>query len=266
LIKNFYKKSLINIWIKKNSNNLIKVETKYGKLHLLKNDEFISGAFKKGQYWAEYEIKIIEDLLNFKNANTLVFFDVGANIGSHVLALARIFKNKIKINCFEAQNYIYKILEANIYENNLKNVLAFNNAVSNNNKSIPIRIPDYNQTNNFGSLELQPPKYSDNKKVIFTNSIENIESIKLDEFKENKVDFIKIDVEGMEHLVIEGGKELIYKHRPFLFIELVKTEAKNILKLFQKIDYSAYLINKENGLFIPNEMGVPIKNLKKLYD
>ena len=265
-MKNIFKNSLLKMWLKKNLKNLIQVETKYGKLYLLKNDEFISGAFLRGKYWAEYEIKIFEDLLNFKNSKELVFFDVGANVGSHALGLSKIFKDRIKIYCFEAQSYVHKILEANIYENHLRNVLAFNNAVSNNNELIQIKVPDYSQINNFGSLELKPPKYSDNNKIFFSNSIENIGSIKLDDLKDIKVDFIKIDVEGMEHLVIEGGKELINKHRPFLFIELVKTETKDIFELFKKIKYSAYLINNENGLFIPSELKVPIRNLKKIYD
>lgn len=262
---NFFKKSLLKLWIKLHSKNLVKINTKYGKLYLLKNDEFITNTFLKGKYWAEYEIKIIEDLLNFKNINKLIYFDVGANIGSHALALSKIFKKRIDIYCFEAQNFISKILEANINENNLYNVKNFNCAVSDDYELIKIKVPNYNKINNFGSLELRLPKYSDNDKIIFSDTFESIKSIKLDDFKNIKVDFIKIDVEGMEHFVINGGKELIKSHRPFLFMELVKTETETILNFFKEIDYSAYQINTENGLFIPNELKVPIKNLKKLY-
>ena len=44
-MKNIFKNSLLKMWLKKNLKNLIQVETKYGKLYLLKNDEFITGAF-----------------------------------------------------------------------------------------------------------------------------------------------------------------------------------------------------------------------------
>lgn len=264
---NLLKKTLNKIFFKKHSEKLTKINTKYGTLFLLKYDKFITDTFLKGKYWAEYEIKIIEDLLNLKvkNNNELSYFDVGANIGSHVLALSKLFENKIKIKCFEAQSFVFKILEANVYNNNLNNVKVFNNIVSDNHKLVNVRIPNYNKINNFGGLELQPPKYSDNQNIIFLNSFENIKSITLDDFIDEKVDFIKIDVEGMEHLVIKGSREIIIKHRPFLLMELVKTETKNILNFFKEINYSAYLINSENGLFIPNEIGVPIRNLKKLY-
>lgn len=92
----------------------------------------------------------------------------------------------------------------------------------------------------------------------------NLYLLKHDESSEVKVDFIKIDIEGMEHLAIKGGAHLIKKQRPFLLIELIKTDHIPILKIFGELNYKAYLINNENGLFIPNEYDLPIKNLKKI--
>ena len=262
---NFFKKPNVNKkFIQSNSHNLIKVDTKYGNLYLLKHDEFITNSFKRGNYWAENEIKIIEDLLNLKDINNLTYFDIGANIGSHILAISKIFKNKINIYCFEAQKFVFEILKTNINENYLKNVHAFHNAVSDNNNQIKIKIPNYEELNNFGSLELITPRYSDNNKIKFSNLYEKVNCIQLNDFKEVKVDFIKIDIEGMEHLAIKGGAHLIKKQRPFLLIELIKTDHFPILKIFGELNYKAYLINNENGLFIPNEYDLPIKNLKKI--
>ena len=262
---NFFKKPNVNKkFIQSNSHNLIKVDTKYGNLYLLKHDEFITNSFKRGNYWAENEIKIIEDLLNLKDINNLTYFDIGANVGSHILAISKIFKNRVNIYCFEAQKFIFEILKTNISENYLKNVHVFHNAVSDNNNQIKIKIPNYEELNNFGSLELIKPRYSDNNKIKFSNLYEKVNCIQLNDFKEVKVDFIKIDIEGMEHLAIKGGEQLIRKQRPFLLIELIKTDYFPILKIFGELNYKAYLINNENGLFIPNEYDLPIKNLKKI--
>ena len=258
------RKFLIRKWKKNNEFLINNIDTRYGKINVLLNDKFITDSFLKGKYWAEYEIKIIEDLLNFKNKKNLIYFDIGANIGSHVLAISKIFNEQIKIYCFEAQSFICKILEANIYENNLKNINIFNKAVSNNNELIKIRIPNYNHLNNFGGLELVKPQYSDNEKIHFSNKFEKIEAITLDNFLKVNVDFIKIDVEGMENLVIEGGLKFIKRNRPFLLVELIKTDTKSILKIFSDMNYKIYSINSENGLFIPNEQDVPIRNLKRL--
>ena len=52
----------------------------------------------------------------------------------------------------------------------------------------------------------------------------------LDSFvKENgidKIDFIKIDVEGNEKFVLEGGKETLEKYRPLVYTELLRKHAK----------------------------------------
>jgi len=75
----------------------------------------------------------------------LTYFDIGANIGSHVLAISKIFKNKINIYFFEAQKFVFEILKTNISENYLKNVHVFHNAVSDNNNQIKIKIPNYEE-------------------------------------------------------------------------------------------------------------------------
>jgi hypothetical protein len=42
----------------------------------------------------------------------------------------------------------------------------------------------------------------------------------LDSYNFDKVDFIKIDVEGYEPEVLEGAKQLINRHRPIIFFEV----------------------------------------------
>lgn len=43
---------------------------------------------------------------------------------------------------------------------------------------------------------------------------------KLDDYEIEKVDFIKIDVEGLEYKVLEGGMKLISNHKPYILIEV----------------------------------------------
>ena len=63
---------------------------------------------------------------------------------------------------------------------------------------------------------------------------EEVETIKLDSFDE-EVDFIKIDIEGMENVAVNGARNLIIKFRPFLFIELLKTKNEEIINFFKKM-------------------------------
>jgi FkbM family methyltransferase len=46
-----------------------------------------------------------------------------------------------------------------------------------------------------------------------------IEMHRLDEFEFEAIDFIKIDVEGYEYFVVQGGEQTIRKHKPVIIIE-----------------------------------------------
>ncbi len=246
--------------------NLKIVDTKFGKIVININDEFIGKSFLYQNYWAEDEIvgisKVLELLL--KTKEKIFFYDVGANIGTHSLALSNIFKNKIFIRAFEAQSNMFKMFQKTIEINKINNIKLYLNAVSDkNDELIKIELPDYTKLNNFGALELHKPfKNSTNFKLKKSGIYENVKTIKLDSFDEN-VDFIKIDIEGMEDLAISGAKNLINKFRPILYIELLKTNNQDIVNFFKKIEYRIYLVSN-NAFLIPNESKINFTGLKKL--
>ena len=70
--------------------------------------------------------------------------------------------------------------------------------------------------------------------------------------KINRLKLLKIDVEGMEILVIKGAKELIDKFRPIIYIENDRQEhSKELIELLWSLDYKMYwhlpkLYNKSN--------------------
>ena len=67
----------------------------------------------------------------------------------------------------------------------------------------------------------------------------------------------------MENLVINGSKNLITKFRPYLFIELLKTNGEDIINFFKENDYKIYLKGLE-AFILPNESKVSFSGLKKL--
>ena len=77
----------------------------------------------------------------------------------------------------------------------------------------------------------------------------------LDSFvKENgidKIDFIKIDVEGNEKFVLEGGKETLEKYRPLVYTELLRKHAKrfgyhpnDVIDFMKRFDYACFAIRE----------------------
>jgi FkbM family methyltransferase len=246
--------------------NLKTINTQFGKIVININDQFIGKSFLNQKYWGLQDIEIISKIIEFKckKKNKIVFYDVGANIGTHSIALSNIFKNKIVIRAFEAQSNIYEMFNQSIKINNLNNIELYHNAVSDkNDEIIRIDLPDYSKNNNFGGLELfKPFQNSDNAQMQKSGIFEDVKSIKLDIFNE-EVDFIKIDVEGMENLVLKGSKNLIVNHRPFLFMELLKSKLEDVTEFFKDKDYNIYSKGMD-AFIIPVESKVNFKGLKKL--
>ena len=246
--------------------NLKTINTQFGKIVININDQFIGKSFLNQKYWGLQDIEVISKIIEFKckKKNKIVFYDVGANIGTHSIALSNIFKNKIVIRAFEAQSNIYEMFNQSIRINNLNNIELYHNAVSDkNDEIIKIDLPDYSKHNNFGGLELfKPFQNSDNAQMQKTGIFEDVKTIKLDIFNE-EVDFIKIDVEGMENHVLKGSENLIVNHRPFLFMELLKSKLGDITDFFKDKDYTIYRKGMD-AFVIPVESKVNFKGFQKL--
>jgi FkbM family methyltransferase len=252
--------------MKDDNKNLKTINTTFGKIVININDQFIGKSFLNQKYWGLKDIEIISKIIEYKckKKNKIVFYDVGANIGTHSIALSNIFKNKIVIRAFEAQSNIYEMFNQSIRINNLNNIELYHNAVSDkNNEIIKIDLPDYSKHNNFGGLELfKPFQNSDNIQMQKSGIFEDVKTIKLDIFNE-EVDFIKIDVEGMENLVLKGSKNLIVNHRPFIFMELFKSKLEDVTEFFKDKDYNIYKKGMD-AFVIPVESKVNFKGLQKL--
>lgn len=146
-------------------------------------------------------------------------FDIGANIGDVTLAAARSFSNA-HIYAFEPVNETYQIL----YENTKsygKRIKTYNFGFFNVSKKLDIHIASFHGAN---SILAQSSDYKNNYQQIKEISTEKIEVCTLDSFMSNsnidKIDIIKIDVEGVEKEVIEGGWETFKNKVDNVFIEL----------------------------------------------
>ena len=156
--------------------NLKTIDTKFGKIVVNINDQYIGKAFLNQNYWGLDDILAISKLLEIKckDKDKILFYDIGANIGSHSLALSNIFKKKIFIRAFEAQSIICKMFEETIAINQMNNIKLYHKAVSDkNDEVVKIELPDYSKLNNFGGFELSKPfKNSDNfRRLVWNTSL-----------------------------------------------------------------------------------------------
>jgi FkbM family methyltransferase len=136
----------------------------------------------------------------FPIQNNSIFFDVGTNAGSFLKILTH-FKIFSNIHCFEPHPIISKKTK-NIYQNVKMNEIC----LSNNNGEVEIHFPLHSV--GLSSIINRPVFKNlgtEVKKV-------KIKSITLDHYCNinniNNIDFIKIDVEGAEKMIIEGGENM----------------------------------------------------------
>ena len=200
--------------------------------------------------------EIIKKILFKKSVN---FFDIGANIGFYSLKLYKKFnnyKNKIKIYAFEPVKSTFKYLQENINLNRIKSfngsgIFINNFGFSNEKKTLKLHFNSKNSVN--ASLK----KLTNNQTKLIRCNFSILDNFCI----KNKIipDFIKADVEGMELFVVQGAKELIKKHKPVFFLEILNKFCKKynyspnlIFNFFYQNDYSAYTFafNKKGGLGI----------------
>ncbi|MFI5120040.1 MAG: FkbM family methyltransferase [Thermoanaerobaculia bacterium] len=143
-------------------------------------------------------------------------FDVGANIGYYTLLAARAVGPSGRVYAFEPEPHNFGLLTRNVAENRFTNVRPVNAAVSNKAGVVRLHLDDAN----FGahSFEAGSVRTSSGRSV-------EAETVRLDDFAEEAAAcdagiLVKVDVQGAEALVVEGGRRLLALPKVTAFMEL----------------------------------------------
>jgi len=244
------------------------------------NGDFVidkhSHIFKRLVLEGEYEPKLIKycEMLIDKDRDVI---DVGANVGFFTVLFAKSINENQKVLSIEPTSRALKRLRKNIAINKIHDkVILFEGVASNVKGNVEIKtIPGKEEYSSLGSMSHNA--ITDEEYVL-----EDVKSLTIDSLVDiNEIDpgFIKIDVEGAEHLVFEGAKNVIKKYRPIILSELSdfllkkngasSTEVINLIRQFNytiidPMHPSASLDTNILGdiLCIPNEKISKYKNLR----
>lgn len=188
---------------------MLPIETPNGIFRTCKNDVYVSDFIERIHLVFEHEI--INTVLKPLIERSKYIVDVGANIGCHTVSYAK-FNPDCKIWAFEPQSKLFDILCSNIELNEIKSqVTAFN-----------VGLAEKPGTLNLCTLEQMyvPDKEGHNRGgAQIGKGGESMEIITLDSLDLPGLDFMKIDVEGAEGLVIQGASETLKKYKPMVFFE-----------------------------------------------
>ncbi len=200
------------------------------------------------------ELNLIMQILVLQKAlrgDGVVMVDGGANVGVHALTAGRLMQGWGSVISIEAQERVFYALAGNVAMNNLFNVKVRWNALAQTPGIIDIPVPDYLRPSSFGSLEMQYTAASENiGQPIDMQKCQPVQSISIDSLELPRLDFMKLDVEGMEEQVILGASETLARCRPVLHIEQLKSDQQSLHNMVESFGYVMYDIGP-NTLCIP---------------
>ena len=198
------------------------------------------------------EPETLEWIETFDKTKPILFWDIGSNIGLYSIYAATIHSN-CKIVSFEPSSNNLRILTRNISINSLEDrISVFSNPLSDKNEKF-LMMQDDNfregaALNTYGekfNFEGKYQKYEMRYKLLGRN---------LEHLLKNKIldipDYIKIDVDGIEHLILEGaGQFLEEKKIKSISVEInenFKSQYDNILKIMKNNNFK-FLQKRQNN-------------------
>jgi FkbM family methyltransferase len=210
-------------------------------------DDSIMKFHQQGVFYETEEL----DLIKRYCSNVGTFVDVGANVGNHAVYISRFTKSS-RIIVFEPNQTAISILKKNLLLNSCNNVDTRFLGIALGAKKSRLRqsTPD---ANNLGHTCYAEDASGDVQAV-------DGDALLLDE----PVEFIKIDVEGMEIEILSGLEQTVRRWRPTVFIEVWDSrtqafldwcarESYHIVERFQRYDgIWNYLIKPISSLTIGN--------------
>lgn len=194
-----------------------------------------------------------------------VCLDIGANIGVISLALSHLAKDG-KIYSFEPSSSNFPYLLQNISENHIQNVEAINTGVYDHNTNIAFI--DFEDGGGWSYIP-NGTKTDTPDQVISCVKIDDWVAMK----GIDRLDFVKMDIEGSEIQALNGALSSIHQWQPDLIIEfntyaLSELAGQNPLDLFKLLKSTyphIYLINRSDyTLFRIHEYDQILESIKPL--
>lgn len=187
----------------------IKIKTSYKKRLTISalDSGMVTPFFSRGNY-ERREIDLLKQLIK----PGMITADVGAHVGYYSLFLSGLVGNQGKVYSFEPDSYNYSLLQKNVKRNKAQNIVTVKMAVCNTVNSKPFYIND----NNFGDHKLL--RFADHS---LTRAQSSVQTTSLDSYFNkhgNRLDFVKIDVQGSEPLVLKGMKNIFGANKNFVML------------------------------------------------
>ena len=204
------------------------------------------------------EPETLEWIDTFNQNEKLIFWDIGANIGLYSIYNALRNNNSLTIS-FEPSTSNLRTLSRNIYLNNLQDKIKIFSLPLGNKENIFLNMKEENfneggALNSFGvNYNFEGKSFKDEMNYdLFGTTINFCLKQKFLDIP----DFIKIDVDGIEHLILDGANEFL-KNKKIKSIsveinENFEEQFEKTLKIMKECDFSIKQKKRNDSLFQEN--------------
>ncbi|MBM3437046.1 MAG: FkbM family methyltransferase, partial [Bacteroidetes bacterium] len=170
--------------------------------------------------------------------------DIGANIGYYTLIFAKLVGEKGRVFAFEPDPENFALLKKNVEVNSYHNIILINKAVSNKNGKTRLYLSEESK----GDHRLYDCE--DGRNFV------EVETVRMDDFlkeKANKIDFIKMDIQGAEGAALQGMQQILKNNRDLRITtefcpDLLRgfgTKPEEFIQILKECDFLIYNINEE---------------------
>jgi FkbM family methyltransferase len=200
-----------------------------------------------GKIWEYESVEYFFSLID-ENSNSNII-DIGAQTGLYSLYAK--YLPRCTFFAFEPFPISCDILKENLLLNDINNVEVYNCGIGVKNEIKTLHVPlDHLGLNTFGTNPLRFDKWIDI----------DVPVLKLDDFIDKEINYIKCDTEGWEYNILKGGEETIEKYRPDIFLEIndinlkqCNSKKEDIFDLLKSHEYKLIDIKNDENFHFSNK-------------
>ena len=181
----------------------------------------------------------------------MVFLDIGANEGLFSVFASRRVGPTGKLIAFEPSHRELERLRANLSLNKTCNVQVEAFALAEASGTAELRICEYGHEGQNTLGDFAHDVHQSGTQMVQVGTLDEY----LDEHPADRLDFIKMDVEGAEQKVLEGARKTIASFKPVILLELndkaLRFQAasdEGVVNLLRSLDYLIYNFCPRTGL------------------
>jgi FkbM family methyltransferase len=173
--------------------------------------------------------------------------DVGANVGAHTLSMARAVGPRGQVLAFEPNPPVRAALVHNLSLNGIEHVRVFDCALGREPGILPLRVPK-SSSPEFSNIGIASFVALDTPHDLVNVEVRTLDDV-LASLGLDRVDTVKIDVNGYEMTTLSGMRACLERYRPMVIFEYdawawqqAQARPADAVELLQSAGYEVYTV------------------------